>query len=78
MNQETIEIVRKEFPELNAYQSEEISFQSASGAIILDEAWPHLGQNPPAILRIVTEDAQGSREGRKWIGQIPNRLESAD
>jgi hypothetical protein len=63
--QETIEIVRKGFPELNAYRPEDISFQSASGGVVLDEEWFHLSQDPPTILRIVISDVQGNWEDRQ-------------
>ena len=41
-----------------------MSFQTASGAVVTDEAWPQFDQDSPALLRIVIDDASVDWEER--------------
>jgi hypothetical protein len=64
--------VQRGIPGLAQFDASRIYFQaevagqpSSVWAIILDEAWDHLGDNPPSTLNIAVADEQGDRELRK-------------
>jgi len=64
--------VQRGIPGLAQFDASRIFFQaevagqpSSVWAIILDEAWDHLGDNPPSTLNIAVADEQGDRELRE-------------
>ena len=66
--------MQRGIPGLAEFDSSRISFQkevpghpSSHWAIILDEAWEHFGDSPPATLKVVVADEPGDKELRELL-----------